>query len=240
MGDKDSKDSKDSKDQASDGMTRDELGGIFRQIGAHIKQQNDTIIGLGQQVKALTEVSAGGGGGRDHDTVDDKTSVSVKLEEMSREQFGDHLIDRMSKEVVDPIRKTVQQDTDSRIHSNLTNQVRSASENHPDFNHWHEEIKAITKAHPTMNVEEAYQLVRVQDPDKSKGIDTELKKADEKAAKEREKSPAAAVTPIFGGLLPTSGMTSDKEDGAMTAKEAGEAAWDATHMSEHLAAVSDN
>jgi hypothetical protein len=91
-----------------------------------------------------------------------------------------------------------------------------------------------------MNVEEAYQLARVQDRDKSSGIDDELKQAADKKAVEEVKTPAKVVPIEFGGLLPTSGVTVDKEEGTMEGKDAAEAAWDATRMSEHLKAVSDN
>ncbi len=81
-------------------------------------------------------------------------------------------------------------------------------------------------------------MVRGNSPDKAGEIDTILKKAAD--TKTAEAAKVVPITKVFGGLLPTSGLSASKEDGAMDAKDAGLAAWDATEMGEHLAAVSEN
>ncbi len=229
---------KDDKKGAEGTMSKTEQVNLFRQIGLHIKGQNETMTALRQEVAELR----GAKGDDDADKGgDDKKVDSKTLEEMSRSEFGDHLVDRMTK-VLAPIQASVQSEKETRTRASLTEQVNTANTAHPDFVQWHDEIKDLIKIHPTMNVEEAYQLAISKDPDKIKGIEVELKKvADDKAAKkEEEDEKSGNVMPIFGGLLPTSGVTSPKKDGTMTSKEAAEAAWDATKMSEHLAAVSEN
>lgn len=224
-----------------DTMTKTELNAVFKQIGSHFKQQGEALAGVFKAVQELT--AAGPQKGADDDEPDGKPAPTntKAIEEMSRVEFGDYLLSRMEKEGLAPVRQAIQQGSDTKIREGLSTQVNAANEAHADFSKWHDEIKDTIKAHPTMDVEAAYQLVRAQDPTKSGGIDVELKKAaDEVAAKKEKETPDNVIPATFGGLLPTSGQTSSKEDGAMTSKEAGEAAWDAVHVGEHLKAVSEN
>jgi hypothetical protein len=228
-------------DKTVDTMSKTELTDIFRQIGLHVKGQGEALVAMKQQLDQM----AGGGGGTPAPGVEPTPTPSVapaavNVEEMSREQFGDYILDKVNKEGLAPVREALQQDWAGRTRDSLTNQVHTAAANHADFNKWHEEIKTITTAHPTMNVEEAYQLAVATNAEKASGINTELKQAADTAAVEKAKEPAEVVPITFGGLLPTSGITSDKEDGEMDAKDAANAAWDATQMSEHLKAVSEN
>ncbi len=220
-------------------MSRDEIQGLFQQIGGYMKNQNDALVAL---TRFVQEGNTGGtppAGGVAPKTEEE---VPVDIEKMSRADFGNYLIDKVTKEGLVPLHHTMQQDRDVRTRESLVNQVRDAAASHPDFNKWHVEIKEITKTHPSLNVEEAYQLARNRDTDKSAGIDTELSKAaEEKVAKRAgEEGTVTPIAPKFGGLLPTSGMTAEKEDGEMTPKDAAEAAWISTDLSEHLKAVSDN
>lgn len=240
MGKEEKKEGKE-EGKSIDTMSKAELNGVFKQIGAHFKSQGEMLAGLH---KAVQEMSAAGPqkGAVDKKLEDKPATTDAKtIEEMSRVEFGDYLLSRIEKEGLAPVRKAIAQGQDTKIREGLNTQVNAANEAHPDFSKWHDEIKDTIKAHPTMNVEEAYQLVRAQDPTKSGGIDVELKKAaDEAAAKKEAETPDNVIPATFGGLLPTSGQTSSKEDGAMTSKEAGEAAWDTVHVGEHLKAVSDN
>ena len=211
---------------------------VFLQIGQHIKTQNESITTLRGTVEKL---SAGGGGADDH-----KESVvenDKPLEELSRSELADAIVARVTKEVVGPLQSERRVEREDRTREGLKTQVHAANEAHEDFSKWHVEIQEVIKTHPTLDVEAAYQLARTQNGEKAMGIDTELKAAaDEKAAadkKDDKGSDAGGKVIDFGGLLPTSGITSPKKDGGMTSKEAGEAAWDACGMSEHLAAVAE-
>jgi hypothetical protein len=219
-----------------DGMSKDELTGIFRQIGGHIKQQGETILAMHTELKALRE------GGEEKPTPKggEEVPVSTNLEEMSRDQLETHMLGKMSA-LIAPIKDAISTDRDGRLKENLTEQVHAANTAHDDFPKWFEEIKRISQEHPTMDVETVYQMARMQDPDKTKGIDADLKKAAGEVAAKVEKEEAEVIRPVeFGGLLPTSGVVSEKKEGGMTSEEAGEAAWDATQMGKHLEAISDN
>jgi DNA-binding SARP family transcriptional activator len=217
-------------------MSKAEITDIFRQVGAHMKQQGEILVAVQQELSALKE--SGGTPAVNLDVPENPPPAAVNLEELSREQFGDYLLDKVNRESLTPVREAMKKDWASRTRSDLEVQVHTAAADHPDFNKWHEEIKTLTATHPTMNVEEAYQLAVATNADKASGIQTELKKAEDTAAAEKAKEPAEVVRPVFGGLLPTSGITADKEDGEMDSKDAADAAWDATQMSEHLKAVS--
>ncbi len=210
---------------------------VFLQIGQHIKAQSETITTLQGTVEKL---SAGGDGTDDGDhkvVVDD----GKPLEELSRQELADSIVARVAKEVIGPMQSERRVEREAQTRDGLKGQVHAANEAHPDFSKWHLEIQEVIKSHPTMNVEEAYQLARSQNGEKAVGIDAELKTAaDEKVAadKKAEKAPSN-VTEIFGGLLPTSGIVTDKEDGGLTTEEASKKAWDECSMSEHLTAVSE-
>jgi hypothetical protein len=197
------------------------------------------MVALQQEIVSLKEGGATPTAiGGDPET---PVSVNANLEELSRDQFADNILERVGK-LIDPVRNAVASDKDSRTRESLTHQVHTANNAHEDFNKWHPEIMEMTKMHPTMDVETAYQNVRLQNPDKASGIDTDLKKvADEAAANDEKEEKSNVVRPVeFGGLLPTSGVVSEKKDGGMTSEEAGEAAWDACGMTKHLAAITDN
>jgi len=224
-----------------EGMTKEELKSIFGQIGQYIKQQGEVLNGVRQELAALKEGGEGGGGG--DNLLDDNIAdppKEVNLEELSRGDLVKHIVNVVTKEAVAPVRNEMRADRDNRTHADLVTQVNTANDTHPDFGKWHDEIRALTKAHPTMNVEEAYQLARTKDPAKTQDIDAELTKAAEaQAVKERENRVDNLIPVEFGGLLPTSGISSPKGDGEMDPKAAGEAAWDATKMGEHLSALSE-
>ncbi len=231
MGDKEGKGTDPTKELAT---FRAEMNGIFKQIGAHIKTQAETMSAMHQEITNLK-----GAGNVPDPTPNpgpdpEQIAPNVTIEEMSREQFGEHLLEKMGASL-QPLKDAIVASNVVSTRSNLTSQVQNAHESHEDFSNWHEEIKSIAKAHPTLDVEECYQMARGNSPDKAGEIDSALKKTADKKDAEEVKS---NVTPItFGGLLPTSGLTSPNEDGAMTAKDAGLAAWDAVDMGEHLKAV---
>jgi hypothetical protein len=229
---------KEGEEKPIETMTKDELTGIFRQIGGHIKQQGETILAMHTELKALRE----GGGGEEKPTPKggEEIPTPANLEEMSRDQLEAHMMGKMTT-LLAPIQAAISTDRDGRIRENLTEQVHAANTAHDDFPKWFDEIKRISQEHPTMDVETVYQMARMQDPDKTKGIDADLRKVADEAAIKDKKEEAEVIRPVeFGGLLPTSGVVAEKKDGGMTSEEAGEAAWDATQMGKHLEAISDN
>ncbi len=233
MADKDKKD-----DKPIETMSKDELNGIFREIGGHIKQTAEVMQGL---QKEIAELKAGGGGDKPNDDVDTHDAPDDKtIEEMSRGDFAKFIIGEIDKNSVAPLRASIQKEKDGQSHASLAKQVNVADAAHEDFSDWHSEIKAMIHEHPTMDVEMAYQLVRIQGSDKAEGIDIKLKTAADKRAAKEEPKKADILKPVFGGLLPTSGVSSTDDEGEMEGKDAGEAAWDACNMSDHLKAVSDD
>jgi hypothetical protein len=165
--------------------------------------------------------------------VDDKD-----LENLSRAEFAQYLIGTIQKGVIEPIKEERKQDTVRAQQADLARQAKEVHDKYADFNSWHDEMRDNIKAHPGMTIERAYKLARAENPEKAEEVDVETgKKEKEREGKVKKAAPKEDI--IFGGLTPTSTLTSssNKENGGMSVKEAANAAWDSVQMGEHLAAI---
>lgn len=87
--------------------------------------------------------------------------------------------------------------------------------NAKDFFDWKDEMSALAKENPSLTPKQLYSLVRTDNPDKAAELDEKYRdKSDDDKGKK------------FLGLMPTSGATMDADDEKLTAKEAGERAWE--------------
>jgi hypothetical protein len=144
------------------------------------------------------------------------------LERLGRAEFLDVIVDKMRgivKEEVGPVGDRVAGVEKSQSTKDVQQQLKEVTEKHKDFWDWKAEIGEKIKTNNLLTAEEAYNLVRIDSPDKAKEMDEKYKADDDK----KEVEPKRKDLP-FGGLTPTSGKTAESE--GMDGADAAEAAWD--------------
>lgn len=215
--------STDDKDKGTKEKTIEINGKMFtaKQIQDGIKELND------DKVKAVTglevanrELEGFKAAPRKDDTKDDD---KVDLEELSREDFASHLIERMSKEVVAPVAAKVVEGERNTAATNTKRDIKAVEGKYGDFWEYEDEVKVVLKENASMNIEDAYLLAKGKSPSKVESL-----------AKAAEKRDAAKVeeSNTFGGLLPTSGLT--RKNSKMNQKDAADAAWEEHNVGAHL------
>ena len=155
------------------------------------------------------------------------------IETMTRAEYADYLVGRVNKELVQPI-ATASEDTKRE---QTSAELKEISERYVDFWDFKDEVKDVITKSPNIGIEEAYFIARGKNRDKAVAIDTkiaETKSANAQKEADQEKEDKRAG---FGGLLPTSGQTS--KAATLTAKDAANAAWEETGMTEHLASITN-
>lgn len=212
-----------------DGKKKDEeMEKRFGAIEASLKGVTDSLgklaegmTGISETVKTL--------GTRDDD--DDKKKKGKKkspdnLELMSRMEFTQVLMD-MFTDVVDEKLKPLSESI-SGVSQNVENKGAKAlydrlKRDYKDFDDWKDEIVTKMKASPGMNPDDAYKLVRLENPKKTKEMDEKYKSEEQKQKEEAEKK-AAENKGKMGGLTPTSSKTVQSEK--MGGDDAAELAWE--------------
>lgn len=208
-----------------EGVTKEEFEKLQKSLAGlanlpkAMEQIGQGMKGLGDQMKVLSDLAVA--------SVDDKkkttkTNVtSEALEDMNNAQLVDHIVERMTSELLPVISEKIDGLDQKTTRSDLKGQVEKMQGDHEDFWQWQQEMTAIAKVHPDLPINRLYELARAENPDKVVEID---KKAEEtKKAAEKEEG---SKEPPFGGLTPTSGVTIPDGEAAKTIKEAAESAWD--------------
>lgn len=145
------------------------------------------------------------------------------LESMSRKELIAYMEKKFGSTVekaLKPLKDNVDSTSAEAQRERINRQVNEAAQKHADFWEWTDEMRGKAKTHPSLSVEELYTLVRHENPEKAKQIDTKM--AEKEADKKKETQPE---TPRFGGLTPTSGTKTQKTE-KMDSKTAAQAAWD--------------
>lgn len=204
-----------------------------------LTQLTDALVGLPEGVQnavktAIREVSnennaaaqeaARAAKAAEADDDDISEAKDFDVERVSRAELVAHIDKRFSMALAKGLKPIM-----DRLESNSTDvetdRVRTefakAQADHSDFMEWKEEMRAIITDHPGLSADAIYKLARANDPTKAAEIDEKAKEGKgeegEKARSERRRA--------FGGLMPTSGVSLEK-DGKKQPKEAASAAWE--------------
>jgi len=114
--------------------------------------------------------------------------------------------------VAEKLEETNQGISDTR----LTGELKQLMNDNPDFLDWKSELGAMAKSHPSLSMEEAFDLVRIKNPEKV----IEMKEKYKDVKEEDDKG-------SFLSLMPTGGAYDDSDE-KPTKEEAGNKAWDET------------
>jgi hypothetical protein len=154
--------------------------------------------------------------------------TDVNLEALDRTEYTRYILDQIKKEIggaVQPLREEVDETRNDAIRADLAKQVADCQKAHPDFDEWKDEMGTLAKRTPGLNVQEIYDIVRMQNKTKASEMDEKYKSEEQRQAElEAKKKKAAEKEPPYGGLTPTSGKTVEVND--MTTEEAAESAFD--------------
>lgn len=125
------------------------------------------------------------------------------LERLSRKDFSNFLVQKISKEVIDPLAARLDEGDKQGKLTDLNRQVEEAKKKYSDFDEFFtkEGMGAILKGNPSLSIDDAYQLAKARDPEKVKALQDKAKKEEEeKKAKEEDDE-----SQIPQGFFPTSG-----------------------------------
>ena len=164
----------------------------------------------------------------DEDDPDDKIQQldADDLEKMDRGQFAQHMVGLMTKEVgriLKPLAERIDETQNSAEVDRLKREIVQARSDHSDFDEFKREIHASIKEHPSLSIEEHYQLVKSANPEKVEELEKKAKEEEEAKKKEEEEKKVVR----FGGMTPGSGGKTEKT-GKMSTKDAAEAAFEET------------
>lgn len=199
------------------------------------KEVVDVLLGLGRGVMELSKkVDALSTQKRVDDKSDDKVGRKdtqyVNLENLSRQDFLDLILDKIGTNLDEKIKAVDSKITDlgkSFSNKNITDEVAALAGKHPDFYDWGEEIKEIAQEHKGISIRRAYTLAKAENPEKVKELE-EKYKSDEQKTKEKEeaenKDKSGQDSLQAFSLFPSRvGKTEQKKD--MSKDEAAELAW---------------
>jgi len=212
---------------ASGANWKQEIAPLLHTIGESIKNQQIQIDGMRQQ-QTQTPI------------VPKEEAKPVDLNELTPEELVQHVVDRVKTEQTQPLATVVAQTQEQNRKQDLTAQAHTASEKHDDFDQYFSEMKGILQNNPQLNIEQAYALAKIEDPDKTMRVDESLKEKRELAVVAAEKEKGKVGDNVvnaqdrFGGLTPTSTLHTSKEQAKMTQAEAGDAAWESSEMDDAL------
>lgn len=109
----------------------------------------------------------------------------------------------------------------------LRSQYKDIKETNLDFDDWADEMQALAKENPGLNLKQLYTLARSENETKAKELDAKYAKT-----KDGEKAKEDHTLTLFGGYRPTIGKTDGDQSGKkaekLTAEEAGAKAWEET------------
>jgi hypothetical protein len=204
-----------------------QLMGVVTQMGKNFQGLQAALQGQGANLdKVLKVISESGGGKPNGKPPEEKPLTDKDIDEMSQSQLVSHMFKGMRSLLTDSNKEfstKIENLSANFEKKNLMSEVDQMRSNHKDFDDWIPEIKEKMTASPTLSLDEAYTLVRKANATKSTEMDTKYKVGLDDQDKNKDKD-------VFGGLLPTSGGAKNLDDDGkpttLTAKEAGEKAWD--------------
>ena len=206
-------------DDDRDAKLPEELNTTLTGLADGMKTLGDAVGSMMQQIKTMNDRISEQKDAKSAPPKDEYTD----LERLGRNEFMNVILDKVGAlfdSKLEPLSEQV--GTIKKTQSTMTvdQQIKEMVEKHDDFWDWKQEIGAKVKANPYLTAEEAYNLVRIENPKKAKELDEKYKPEEEP-----EEDPTPEGKPRFGGLTPTSGAkTEGTED--MDADDAADAAWD--------------
>lgn len=142
----------------------------------------------------------------------------VDLEAMSRPELVTHIVGVISQVVqqqlkasLDPLHEQVQHVQTVVATGDVQRDVARMRDAHKDFNDWKDEMVALSKVHPTLNIPDLYGLARVNNPAKAGELD------------KKYTPPAPPPPPRWGGLIPA--MSGNGAKPPLTHAQAGSEAY---------------
>jgi hypothetical protein len=211
-----------------------EMTKMMKGLAAIVQQQTSTISNLNANISNLTAT-----GGKSKAKAEEEEE-EVDPEKLSNKQFQElilgkvgTLLDDKLKGVLDRVEGTSRDLNRFRIGE----EAKALMAKHKDFGDWNDEMAALAKVHPTLDLGSLYKLARLGDDSKAKELDTKYAPKDEGKPSEKLK--------IFGGFKPSKTGDGDssgnKEEKKMTTDEALEAAWnEAVEAAPMLAQTGDD
>ena len=204
------------------GITRDELAPLFYTLAEQMK-------GFQQQLDTHNARVAS----NDVEQQEEPKEVdSAELDTMSRAEYTAWVLNKVKESQTKPLAAEVATTRQEQRKADLTRQAEAANAAHPDFQSYMPEMREILKANPSLNIERAYGLAKIENPEKAQKIDAENKLKEEVAV-----SKDNVLEVAFGGLTPTSSITTTRGAEPITDEEAREKAWEESDMDDVLAAL---
>ena len=158
----------------------------------------------------------------DDEEVDEKT-----LESLPRKGFADHIIKKVSKVVekqLKSVSKSASDVKDEVARDRVEKAVMEVAKENKDFWDWKDEIKDIADSSPGIYPRRAYQLARLENPDKAKKLNEKYKLGEKEDAGDKGSDKGGKKK--FGGFTPSSGNT--QQNSKMSKTEAADKAWEET------------
>jgi len=156
---------------------------------------------------------------------DDDYQIPSDLEMLSRKDYMDVILNTMMKRLervvddkVKPLGEKVDQTEESVVRDKIKEEFDAARRAHKDFDEWKPELEAKFKRNMYLTPEEAYTLVRAENPEKAKQLD----------AKYTTKESDEDTSGFYGGMAPLHKKVEKlrKKNKNMSEDEAGELAWE--------------
>lgn len=220
------KDKKSGDDKKSD-ITSEQIVAAIRTLATNVKSLVDGQAAVHGRLEALESGGPGKGDERQEKIPDGKTLSDLstaELEAMDPKELMQLVVDEIREKEVKPLMEKLEEVTSAQTRSDVSAQVKQAQADYSDFDQWGEEMRAELKKNPSLDVDDAYHLARKNHPEKAKTIDEKADEEAREAAKEKEGEEEEDQS--FGGLLPTSGISTKAEK--MTQKQAVADAWEKT------------
>jgi hypothetical protein len=160
-----------------------------------------------------------------------ETVKKADLEELSREELVDYILNTVKTAAIDPLVEEQKQDRQKRDSEEVRGEIKKIAEQHPDFWEYEAEMRDLAQKHPTLSVDELYSMAQKKNPDKA----AQIKEAADKKAAEKKEKEDEIQEPEFTGLLPTSGKATESTN--MKKEDAAEKAWEKSGVDQALAAA---
>lgn len=198
----------------------DDSNKLLKGLAALVQQQGAAITSINTNLTTLSKSHTQPNGDDDDDDDGEVDFDGMKQGDFAKFMIKEvgKLLDQRLTDVDGKVKGVVTEFRNDKIRD----QFVKLSSDIKDFRDWGEEISALSKIHPSLNLKQLYTLARDGDPDKAKQMD-------EKYAEKKEE-PKGEMS-LFGGFRPTIGKASGDGDGKeakkMTADEAMNASWNA-------------
>ena len=178
----------------------------------------------GDQQRAAAAAAAAAAKAAEADDDDDNDDPDFDVERVNNTELVNYIEKRITKTInkaLKPISERLESTSTDAETDRVRREFQKAKDDFPDFMEWKDEMVPIINAHPELSAEDVYLLARAKNPDKRKEVDEKIGKGKEKKDGKEQLDKKKA----FGGLLPTSGSSVEK-DGKKNAKDAALGAWD--------------